>query len=115
MILCMKLSSYLKFLDMPSTKSPDSNGYCPLGFMDFLPTSDFCFKIEDLKSDIANVGELWSQAEMTCREQGAQLASLHSREEEEAVLKNWGSKSTSNGLWIGFVAYSEVFLQEGYI
>ena len=77
-----------------------------------VPESDHCYKIEAKKdSSGLKATELWSEAEMRCREDGAQLASLHSVGETAAVLLNWNPKS-DDGLWIGGVAYRK---STGYI
>ena len=89
------------------TPSTSKKGFCTDGFEDMMPDSDHCYKIETKRDNSgSDAVELWSEAEMNCREQGAQLASLHSEAETAAVLLNWNPK-TSDGLWIGLVAYSE--------
>ena len=87
------------------TPPVSEKGYCIEGFKDMLPDNDYCYKIEANTDSLGDKAtELWSEAEMKCREQGAQLASFHSVGETAAVLLQWNPKSDS-GLWIGGVAY----------
>jgi len=89
------------------TPNPSKRGFCTEGFDDMIPDSDYCYKIKSKKDNGGNdAAELWSEAEMACREQGAQLASLHSEAETAAILLNWNPKS-SDGLWIGLIAYRD--------
>ena len=71
-----------------------------------MPDTDYCYRIATHKhGKYDDASELWSEAEMSCREEGAELASFHSHTETVSVLQKWRPK-TENGLWIGLVAYS---------
>jgi len=92
-----------------TAKPPNTNskGYCISGYEDVIPESDYCYKISTHRHGrYDDASELWSEAEMDCREHGAQLASFHSKVETMSLWQHWNPK-TANGLWIGLVAYRD--------
>ena len=94
-----------------TSPSTNSKGYCVSGYEDVMPESDYCYKISTHKHGrYDDASELWSEAEMDCREHGAQLASFHSKVETMSVWQHWNPK-TENGLWIGLIAYREYIIQ----
>jgi len=87
---------------------PDFKGYCPEGFKDAIPKGDTCYSIG--MADASHVAEMWSHAILSCREKGADLASITSSEETTAMIQLLKKEKVTDdvlGLWIGLVAYRD--------
>ena len=92
----------MKFvLDPVTTPRPDFKGFCISGFKDVVLESDYCYQMYPVIS-------YWTEAELSCREKGGSLASIHSDEDIESILFEWGSSIGESGLWIGLSSYGKI-------
>ena len=78
------------------------DGQCPVGWT-FYYAGGMCYKF--FQGD-----RTYDEAYYLCKEQGGDLASIHSDDEALAIIKYWKELKRGDmedGLWFGLVAYSK--------
>jgi len=79
------------------------NGYCVAGYQDLLKDGNDCYLHvnKNLQGHDSATGIDWNDADFECQKMDGHLASIHSKEEHEAIMKELSGK---DDVWIGLVA-----------
>nr|XP_006813569.1 PREDICTED: macrophage mannose receptor 1-like [Saccoglossus kowalevskii] len=83
-------------LPPPEPKTTPSDAGCSAGWIGY---GDSCFLIEEYSLEEDRL--MWSDALERCQQQGGDLASFHSAEEELHVWEKSGVNDWANAFWIG--------------